>query len=60
VLHTARAHALCRAPRRSAPLRLMVGHQGDVDVVRWHPNCQYLATGSCDRTVRLWDVASGR
>lgn len=35
------------------------GHQGDVDVVRWHPNCHYVATASSDRTCRLWDVNSG-
>jgi transcription initiation factor TFIID subunit 5 len=36
-----------------------IGHQADVDVVRWHPNCHYLATGSSDRSVRLWDVRNG-
>lgn len=25
----------------------------------WHPNCNYVATGSADTTVRLWHVASG-
>lgn len=35
------------------------GHSADVDVVRWHPNCQYLATGSTDRCVALWDVREG-
>ena len=28
------------------------GHTSDVDVVRWHPNCHYIATGSTDRTGR--------
>ena len=35
------------------------GHTADVDVVRWHPNSQYIATGSTDRSVCLWDVRTG-
>ena len=30
-----------------------------MDTVAWHPNSQYIATGSSDRTVRLWDVGTG-
>lgn len=44
---------------RIKPLRIFCGHQGDVDVVRWHPNCHYIATGSSDNTVRLWDIRNG-
>lgn len=40
-------------------MSLCAGHQADVDIVQWHPNCHYLATASSDRTVRLWDVATG-
>jgi hypothetical protein len=29
-----------------------------VDVVAWHPNSHYIASGSGDRTVRLWDVGA--
>lgn len=32
------------------------GHQSDVDVVQWHSNSHYIATGSSDRSIRLWDV----
>jgi len=32
------------------------GHQSDVDVVQWHPNSHYVATGSSDRSIRLWDI----
>ena len=35
------------------------GHQSDVDVVRWHPNSHYVATGSSDRSIRLWDIRDG-
>ncbi|KAG5178262.1 WD40-repeat-containing domain protein [Tribonema minus] len=47
---------------RPQPLRLFVGHMGDVTAVRFHPNAAYLATagGGGDRTARLWDVRSGR
>ena len=37
---------------------LHAGHPADVDVVRWHPNGHYLATGS-DKQLRLWDLRSG-
>jgi transcription initiation factor TFIID subunit 5 len=30
-----------------------------VQVVRFHPNCHYLATGSSDCSIRLWDVSVG-
>ena len=42
------------------PLRIFAGHLSDVDCVRFHPNHNYLATGSSDKTVRLWDVQSGK
>ena len=36
------------------PLRVYAGHEQDVDVVKFHPNCNYLATGGADKTIRLW------
>ncbi len=27
--------------------------------VKFHPNCNYVATGSSDRSIRLWEVNSG-
>ncbi|CAH8575694.1 unnamed protein product [Dicrocoelium dendriticum] len=41
-------------------LRVFVGHRGDVTAVCIHPNINYLATGSSDRAVRLFDVRSGK
>eukprot|EP00891_Asterochloris_glomerata_P003035 jgi/Astpho2/3035/Aster-03343 len=40
--------------------RRRAGHQADVDVVRWHPNSHYVASGSTDSSIRLWDVRSGK
>lgn len=40
-------------------VRIFTGHASDVEVVAWHPNCHYVASGSSDRTVRLWDMRSG-
>ncbi|XP_034125820.1 transcription initiation factor TFIID subunit 5-like, partial [Drosophila guanche] len=34
------------------------GHLAELDVCIFHPNSRYLATGSADRTVRMWDVAN--
>ena len=28
--------------------------------MRFHPNSQYLVTGSSDRTVRMWSVQEGK
>lgn len=36
-----------------------MGHLSDVEVVRFHPNCNYVLTGSSDHTCRLWDVQKG-
>nr|CAD7569457.1 unnamed protein product [Timema californicum] len=41
------------------PLRIFAGHFSDVDCVQFHPNSNYVATGSSDRTVRLWDCVTG-
>ena len=41
---------------RPFPIRLLMGHLADTNVVRWHPNANFLATGSDDKTVRLWDI----
>ena len=42
------------------PLRVYAGHEKDVDVVRFHPNCNYLATAGADKTVRLWTHADAK
>jgi transcription initiation factor TFIID subunit 5 len=60
---------------RISALRVYAGHLSDVDVrtivlvspsylifmqcLQFHPNSLYIATGSSDRTARLWDVQRG-
>lgn len=41
------------------PLRIFSGHLADVTCTRFHPNSNYIATGSTDRTIRMWDVLTG-
>lgn len=55
------AEVACRCDEHISPLRKLVGHQGEVDTVAWHPNCNLILSGSGgDRTVRLWDVREGK
>jgi len=46
---------------RPVPVRLLCGHTStNVNCCNWHPNCNYVATGSDDKTARLWDIQTGR
>ena len=40
-------------------MRIFVGHFSDVDCLTFHPNNNYVASGSSDRSVRLWDGLTG-
>lgn len=54
------AISMCTIGWQRVAIRLWLwhdaGHQSDVDVVQWHPNSHYVATGSSDRSIRLWDI----
>lgn len=39
-------------------MRTFAGHHGDVECVEFHGNASYLA--SADKTIRLWDLGSGK
>ena len=34
---------------------LRSGHDSSVDCLAWHPNCNYILSGSADKTVRMWN-----
>jgi WD40 repeat protein len=38
----------------------LTGHTGPVDSVAWSPDGKELASGSDDKTIMVWDVASGK
>ncbi|KAK1691662.1 WD40-repeat-containing domain protein [Colletotrichum godetiae] len=38
----------------------LVGHMAGVSCVAWSPNSESLATGSDDKSIRLWDRVTGR
>jgi len=45
---------------RAFPVRLFSGHtSANVNCVGWHPNANYVVTGSDDNTARLWDIQTG-
>ncbi|MEZ4709125.1 MAG: BTAD domain-containing putative transcriptional regulator [Caldilineaceae bacterium] len=46
-------------PARSAQPRLLVGHTNAVSAVRFSPDGRWLCSASLDRSVRIWDVATG-
>ena len=31
-----------------------------MDFVAWHPNCNYILSGSSDKTVRMWSFTDGQ
>ncbi|CAB9513181.1 like/WD repeat-containing protein TBL1X [Seminavis robusta] len=46
---------------REVPCRLFTGHTSMiVNCADWNPNCNYIISGSEDKTARLWDIHSGR
>ena len=48
--------AVLHSTDRLSPLRVFRGHSSDVTCSSFHPNAAYVATGSSDGSVRMWDI----
>jgi WD40 repeat protein len=48
------------ASDRLFPIRMFLGHNSDVNIVKWHPNYKILASGSSDGTSLIWDIRTGK
>lgn len=49
-----------RSHKQWKMFRVLVGHTGQVTSVAFDPFNEYFVTGSSDRTIKLWDLASGQ
>lgn len=48
------------AERPEPELRFQLGHYDCVNSVAWSPDSKYIASGSGDCTMKIWDATSGR
>lgn len=49
-----------RVTDRVQPVRILIGHAASVNCIAFHPNCNYIVSGSDDGTLRVWHISSAR
>jgi WD40 repeat protein len=47
------------SPQSKIPFRTLADHTNRILAIDFHPDNLRLASGSCDRTVKLWDINTG-
>ena len=54
------ANESMEAPEHLQSSVISLDHKGSVWSVAWSPDDQYVLSGSADKTMRLWEIATGR
>jgi len=44
---------------RDRKMHTLIGHRAEISSAQFNWDCSLIATGSMDKTVKLWDTASG-
>jgi WD40 repeat protein len=53
-------YSVTSSAQNSKCIKTLIGHTDDVTSVCFSPDGKHLATGSKDKSIRIWDVASGK
>lgn len=52
-------HIIIRNTVTGEEIRTLAGHEKDVTTLVFHPDRRFLASGSVDNTIRIWDLQKG-
>ena len=52
-------HIIIRNTVTGEEIRTLTGHEKDVTTLVFHPDRRFLASGSIDNTIRIWDLQKG-